>query len=69
MRCGQKGLVKQINLMSNGADVTTIPLFLKNLQSMSIGSLNAIIVKAYAICSSFYVYNKILMLSYGYTYH
>jgi hypothetical protein len=64
-----EGLAKQINLMSNGANVTTTPLPLKNPKSMSIKSPSAIIVKACPICSSFYVCNNILVLSYGYTYH
>jgi hypothetical protein len=64
-----KGLAKQINLMSNGANVITTPLPMKNLKSMSTVSLSVIIVKACPICSSFYVCNNILMLSCGCTYH
>jgi hypothetical protein len=63
------GLAKNINLMSNGASVTTIPLPLKNPKSMFVKSPNAIIVKAYPICSIFYACNKIMMLSYGCTNH
>jgi len=55
--------------MSNGADVIATSLPLKNLQFMSVGSFNAIIIKACLICSSFYVCNNILVLSCGYTYH
>jgi hypothetical protein len=64
-----KGLAKQINLMSNGANVTTTPLPLKNPKSMFVGSSCAIIIKACPICSSFYVCNNIMVLSCGYTYH
>jgi hypothetical protein len=40
-----KGFAKTINLMSNGADVTTIPLPLKKLKYMFVKSPSAIIVK------------------------
>ncbi len=62
-------LTKQINVMSNGVSVIATPLPLKNLKSMFVGSPNAIIVKAYPICSSFYACNNIMVLSCGCTYH
>jgi hypothetical protein len=64
-----KGLAKQINLMSNGAHVTTTPLPLKNLKSMSIESPSAIIIKTCPTCLSFYACNTIMVLSCGCTYH
>ncbi len=64
-----EGLVKQINLMSNGVGVTPIPLPLKNPKSMFVKSHSAIIVKACPICSSFYVCNNVLVLACGCTYH
>jgi hypothetical protein len=64
-----EGLAKNINIMSNGVDVTTNPLPLKNPKSMSIRNPNAIIVKACPICSSLYACNNILVLSCGFTYH
>ncbi len=64
-----KGLAKQINLMSNGANVITFPLPLKNLKSMSIESPSAIIIKTCPICLSFYACNNIMVLSCGCMYH
>ncbi len=64
-----EGLAKQINLMSKWASITTTPLPLKNPKSMFVESPNAIIVKSYRICSSFYACNNIHVLFCGYTYH
>jgi hypothetical protein len=62
------GLAKQLNLMSNGANVIATPLPLKNLKFMYVRSPNVVIVKTYLICSSFYACNNILVLSCGCTY-
>ncbi len=62
-----EGFAKQINLISNGANVTPTRLPLKNPKSMFVKSSSAIIVKTYPICSSFYACNNILVLSCSYT--
>ncbi len=63
------GLLKQIDLTSNGSSVSSFPWPVDDLETMPMGSLSCIIIIAYPICIFFKKCNNILVLSCGCTYH
>jgi hypothetical protein len=60
------GLLKQIDLMSNGFSVSSFPLPIDDIETMPIGSLSCIIIIAYPI-RKLKKCNTILVLSCGCT--
>ncbi len=62
------GLLKQIDLTSNGFSVSSFLWPIDDLETMPMGSLSCIIIIANPICKFFKKCNNIFVLSYGCTY-